>query len=126
MNLPAAEGAAVDGRRRLDMMHCGDVKRTLLTLAIPGVLSMLVTAAYNVVDTFFVGLLHDTAAIGATAIVFPLFLLIGAVGLTLGIGAASVVSRRLGQRRQQEASIIASTAFFTCAGIGRESYNEAA
>lgn len=101
------------------MLESGDLKRTLLTLAIPGVVSMLVNAVYNVVDTLFIGMLHDTAALGATAIIFPIFLLTGAIGLAFGMGAASVVSRRLGEKKREEASRVATTAILTtfCVGV---------
>jgi len=99
-------------------MRSGNIGTALRRLAVPAVIGMLVNAVYNVVDTAFIGLLHDTPSIGASAILFPVFMLIGAIGLTFGMGAASVVSRRLGEQNTQAARETASTAFYTTLFIG--------
>ncbi len=104
--------------RRLEMLAHGRLGKTLFTLSAPAIIGMLVIAVYNVVDTFFVSLLRDTAAIAATGIVFPLFQLIGAVGLTFGVGAASVISRRLGAGANREANEAAATAFYSSVVVG--------
>jgi putative MATE family efflux protein len=79
---------------------------------------MLVGALYNVIDTMFIGLLDDTPSIGAATIVFPLFMLISAIGLAFGMGAASPISRYLGSGEQKRASETASTAFFATLATG--------
>lgn len=104
--------------RRLDILAHGRLGKTLFTLSAPAIVGMLVIAVYNVVDTFFVSLLRDTTAVAATGIVFPLFQLIGAVGLTFGVGAASVISRRLGAGAHQEANDAAATALYSSVAVG--------
>ncbi len=104
--------------RLLRMLRHGPVGTTLLKLSAPSIAGMLVLAIYNVADTFFVSLLRDTTAIAATGIVFPIFQLTGAVGLTFGMGAASVISIRLGEGKYEEADQAASTAFFTAVVAG--------
>ena len=89
------------------------VNKAATSLAVPSIIGMLIGAVYNVVDTFFVGMLNDTSALGATAILFPVFLLITAIGLTFGMGSASVISRKLGEQNKTDAAATASTAFFT-------------
>ena len=81
-------------------------------LAIPTVISMLVTSIYNMADTFFVSQL-GTSASGAVGIVFSLMAIIQAVGFTLGMGAGSLVSRSLGAGKSEDAHSIASVAFFS-------------
>lgn len=81
-------------------------------LAIPTVISMLVTSIYNMADTFFVSQL-GTSASGAVGIVFSLMAIIQAVGFTLGMGAGSLVSRSLGAGKSEDANSIASVAFFS-------------
>lgn len=81
-------------------------------LAIPTVISMLVTSIYNMADTFFVSQL-GTSASGAVGIVFSLMAIIQAVGFTLGMGAGSLVSRSLGAGKTEDAHSIASVAFFS-------------
>ena len=93
------------------------VWKLVTTLAIPTVISMLVTAIYNMADTFFVSQI-STQASAAVGIVFPIMSIIQACGFTLGMGSGSLVSIRLGQKRNDEASEISSTAFFTALGIG--------
>lgn len=100
------------------MLASGPIGRTLFTLAAPAIIGMVVMAVYNVVDTIFVSMLRDTTAIAATGIVFPVFQLVGAVGLTFGMGAASVISRRLGEQRQDEAHAVAATALYSAAVVG--------
>ena len=91
--------------------------RSITKLAIPTIISMLVTSLYNMADTFFVSQL-GTEASAAVGIVFPIMSIIQACGFTLGMGSGSLVSIRLGQKRNQEASVISSTAFFAALGVG--------
>ena len=93
------------------------VSKLITKLAIPTIISMLVTSLYNMADTFFVSQL-GTEASAAVGIVFPIMSIIQACGFTLGMGAGSLVSIRLGQKRNEEANVIASTALFSALGIG--------
>ena len=93
------------------------VSKLIVGLAIPTVIAMLVTSIYNMADTFFVSHIN-TQASAAVGIVFPVMSIIQACGFTLGMGGGSLVSVRLGQKRNDEANYIASTAFFTALGIG--------
>ena len=93
------------------------VWKLISRLAVPTIISMLVTSLYNMADTFFVSQL-GTEASAAVGIVFPIMSIIQACGFTLGMGSGSLVSIRLGQKRNQEASVISSTAFFAALTIG--------
>ncbi|MFW6262357.1 MAG: MATE family efflux transporter, partial [Spirochaetota bacterium] len=104
--------------RRITMLAEGRIGPTLFKLSAPAIVGMVVMAVYNVVDTVFVSLLRDTTAIAATGIVFPLFQLIGAVGLTFGMGAASVISRKLGANDFDAANQAGATAFYSSVGVG--------
>jgi putative MATE family efflux protein len=103
---------------RIELLRSGSLGRSLWTLAFPAVIAMLVNAIYNVVDTAFIGLLHNTASIGASAVLFPIFMLVAAIGLTFGMGAASVISRKLGEKKVNDARKTASTAFYTSLIVG--------
>ncbi|WP_028975481.1 MATE family efflux transporter [Spirochaeta cellobiosiphila] len=107
-----------NNNKRMEMMASGAIGSALFKLSTPAIIGMLVMAIYNVVDTFFVSLMRDTAAVAATGIVFPIFQLIGSIGLTLGIGAASVISRRLGEQEHKKAEQTAATAVYTAIGVG--------
>ncbi|KYN76048.1 MATE family efflux transporter [Clostridium sporogenes] len=102
---------------RILMMEKGDITKTLFKLGIPMVVSMLVTALYNVVDTYFVSNL-GTQQSGAVSVSFPLSFYFSGVGLTFGVGAASYISRLLGAKKSKEANQVASIAFYTAGIIG--------
>lgn len=70
----------------------------------PGVIGMLVNATYNLVDTIFVGGLGPDA-IASVTVVFPIQMIMIAIGAGTGIGAASLISRRLGEGKVDEANI---------------------
>ena len=84
------------------------IKPLVTGLAVPTIISMLVTSVYNTADTFFVSKL-GTSASGAIGIVFSLMAVIQAVGFTLGMGSGSAISRLLGQRKNDEADCYASS-----------------
>lgn len=107
----------LSAEEQYDKMVNTPVSKLIATLAIPTVISMLVTAIYNIADTFFVSHISMEAS-AAVGIVFPIMSIIQACGFTLGMGAGSLVSIRLGQKRNEEANVIASTALFSALGIG--------
>lgn len=79
------------------------------SLAFPAITGMLVNAVYNIVDTFFVGKLNDSYALGAVSIAFPTIMIITAIALTLGIGLGALLSRTLGEKNFSKANSIFST-----------------
>lgn len=93
------------------------ISRLITKLAVPTTISMLVTSIYNLADTFFVSQL-STSASSAVGIVFSLQTIVQAVGFTLGMGAGSLLARRLGEKNKKAADTYASTAFFTALAIG--------
>ena len=102
---------------KFTLMTTAPVPRLIGSLAIPTIISMLVTAVYNMADTFFVAQLGTSAA-GAVGIVFSLMAVIQAIGFMLGMGAGNLVSRYLGAKEQRQADCAASTAFFTALAFG--------
>ena len=93
------------------------VSTLILTLAVPTIISMMVTTIYNTADTFFVSKI-SVAASGATGIVFSLMAILQAFGFMLGHGAGSNISRLLGARKVANASVFLSTSFFLAIGTG--------
>ena len=87
------------------------VQKLIVKLAVPSIISMLVTTVYNLVDTAFVGTLGNSAS-GAIGIVFGFMSILQAIGFLFGQGSGSVISRLLGQRKTSEATEYASTGFF--------------
>lgn len=93
------------------------IPKLVTRLAIPSILSMLITAIYNMADTYFVSQLGTSAA-GAVGVVFSLMAVFQAVGYTLGTGAGNILARQMGAKDPDAANCSASTAFFTAFGIG--------
>ena len=88
------------------------VQKLIPKLAVPTIISMLVTSIYNMADTFFVSQI-GTSASGAVGIMFSAMAMIQAIGFTLGMGSGNYISRSLGNRKEDIASQSAATAFFT-------------
>ncbi len=93
------------------------VNRLIPKLAVPTIISMLVTSIYNMADTFFVSQI-STSASGAVGVMFSAMAMIQAIGFTLGMGSGNNISRALGDRNEERASLFAATAFYTAAIIG--------
>lgn len=93
------------------------IHRVILTMAVPTIISMLITSLYNIADTFFVGQL-DTQAIAAVGVVFSVMFFIQAISFFFGNGSGNYISRELGARRYENASRMASTGFFYALSCG--------
>ena len=102
---------------QFDKMTKTPIPKLVMGLAVPTILSMLITSIYNLADTFFVGQI-STSASGAVGVVSSLMAVIQAIGFMLGHGAGSIISRKLGSGDAPAASRFASTSFFTAVGAG--------
>lgn len=85
------------------------IPKLILTLAVPTMIGMLITSAYNMADAYFVSKL-GTSASGAIGIVFSLMAIIQALGFTVGMGSGSTISRLLGKKENDKAQEMASSA----------------
>ncbi len=94
------------------------VEKLICKLAVPCIISMLVTSFYNMADTFFVGMLKSDAATGAVGVVFSMMAIIQAVGFFFGQGSGTFISRALGQKKYDEASEMAATGFLSALCTG--------
>lgn len=93
------------------------VQKLVAALAVPTVISMLVTNIYNLVDTAFVGTLGNSAS-GAVGVVFGYMSILQAVGFMCGQGAGSIMSRSLGTKDVDRATRYTSTGFFMSMLLG--------
>ena len=87
------------------------VNKLLLTMAIPIMISMLVQAFYNVVDSYFVAQLNKDA-LNAVSLAFPVQNLMIAVAVGTGVGINALLSRSLGQKKQEKANLTAVNGIF--------------
>lgn len=85
--------------------------RLIITMSFPIMLSMLVQALYNIVDSAFVARISEDA-LTAVSLVFPVQLLMIAVATGTGVGVNALLSRRLGQKKQEEANAVAVNGVF--------------
>ena len=88
------------------------VGRVISKLAVPTIISMLVTSIYNMADTFFVSQL-GTSASGAVGIIFSAMSIIQALSFMIGIGSGNYIARLIGAGNRELAEKLASIAFFT-------------
>ena len=103
--------SATEQQEKYRQMTQEPVGRLICQMAVPCIVSMMITAFYNMADTFFVGLLNSNSATGAVGVAFSLMAIIQSVGFFFGHGSGNYVSRALGRQDQQSASEMASTGF---------------
>ncbi|MBE6605130.1 MAG: MATE family efflux transporter [Ruminococcaceae bacterium] len=90
-------------------MTTAPVEGLICRLAVPSIISMLITTFYNMADTFFVGQLNNTSATGAVGVVFSLMAIIQAMGFFFGHGSGNFISRKLGNNETEDAARMATT-----------------
>ena len=84
------------------------VKKAVLLLAVPTVLSQLITVLYNMADTFFIGQLGDSNQMAAATLSMPVFIFLTGIANLFGIGASSLIARSLGVGDKEKAKKSAS------------------
>lgn len=89
----------------------------ILRLAVPAIVSNLVTVTYNMADTWFIGRL-GTSQSGAVGVAFSVMTIMQAIGFFFGQGGGNSLSRELGKRNEERASRLLSVAFFGSVGFG--------
>ena len=94
--------------KRSEKMATWPIPKLLFSMGIPAVFSMLIQALYNIVDTVFISQ-YSQDAMFAIGLAFPLQMTGLSLALGLGVGTGTLVSRRLGEKRKEEASKVAST-----------------
>ena len=79
------------------------ISKLLIQQAAPASIGFLIMSLYNIVDTIYVGQIIGPMAIAATTVVMPISFLISSVGMAIGVGGASVISRALGSKNKPKA-----------------------
>ncbi|MFA6865981.1 MAG: MATE family efflux transporter [Clostridia bacterium] len=95
---------------KMQILSIVPTKRALWKLALPAIIGMMVNALYNIIDTIFIGQGIGSLAIGGLSIVFPLQMVLNSIAIMIGVGAASIISRSLGQGNNEKASNVAANA----------------
>ncbi len=97
------------------------VNKLMIQMGIPMILSMALQAVYNIVDSAFVGNMRvgSEAALNALTLVFPVQMLMVAVGIGTGVGTNALLARTLGQGNSKKAAKVAGNSLFLGVIIGR-------
>ena len=97
-----------------DKMASMKISKLMITMGIPMILSMMLQAVYNIVDSAFVGRIKGTgeASLNALTLAFPVQMLIVAVGIGTGVGLGALLSKSLGQNNIDKADRVAGTGIF--------------
>lgn len=85
----------------------------MLTLAVPTVISQLITVVYNMADTFFIGQLGDPLQVAAATLAMPCFMFLTAFANLFGLGGSSLISRCLGLGNRAKAGHTAAFCIWT-------------
>lgn len=96
----------------MELLGSAPISKALLAMGIPTMIGMMVNALYNLVDAYFVGGL-GTSQMGAISVVYPLGQVVVGLGLLFGNGAASYISRLLGNEEKVKANKVVSTALYS-------------
>ncbi len=108
---------STESQKQHRLMTETPIPRLVSSLAIPTTIGMLITVIYNTADTYFVSQINKSAS-AAVGAVYAIMSIIQALGYGLGMGAGSLISRRLGARKDEEASMYASSACFAAVAAG--------
>ena len=89
------------------------VSKAVLTLAVPTVISQLITVVYNMADTFFIGQLGDPLHVAAATLAMPIFMFLTAFANLFGLGGSSLISRCFGSGDRAKAAHTAAFCIWT-------------
>lgn len=90
-------------RKETEIFENYSIPKAVAALAVPTVITQIITIIYNFADTWYVGLTNNSAAIAALSVCMPIYVLMAAIANLFGIGASSVISRSLGARNLEKA-----------------------
>ncbi|MDY3195682.1 MAG: MATE family efflux transporter [Paracholeplasma sp.] len=85
-------------KNRSEIFEKMSIKKAVFTLALPTILSQLVSMIYNLTDTYFIGQVNDPYQVAAVNVAFPIFFVLIVFANLFGIGGGSLVSRLLGKK----------------------------
>ncbi|MBP5618358.1 MAG: MATE family efflux transporter, partial [Clostridia bacterium] len=106
-----------DSAKQYQLMRTTPIPRLILGMSWPSVISMIITLIYNTADTYFVSHI-DASASAAVGAVYAIMAILQALGFGLAMGSSSIISRKLGQKKDDEAQVYFASAFFASVGAG--------
>ncbi len=108
------EGFDVNQKQTGNKMAVMDVKKLIFNMGLPVILSMMMQAAYNIVDSIFVSNMHGNGegALNALTLAFPVQMLMVAIGIGTGVGTNALLSKSLGQGDKEKVNKVSGNALF--------------
>ena len=103
---------------RIKLLSEAPVTKAILVMSLPVVMGMMVQVFYNLVDTYFIGRLNDPYQLAAANIAAPVFMMMMALAGIIGTGAASYISRCLGEKNQEQADKTLAISIAICMVLG--------
>lgn len=100
-----------------ELFESKPVPSALAKMAIPTVVSQLITLIYNIADTWFIGQTNNPYMVAASSLVLTIFLMTTAISNLFGVGGGSLVVRLLGRKDEAEAKKVASLSLVMAAGV---------
>ena len=99
-------------QKERELFEKAPVVKALATLAVPTIISQLITMIYNLADTFFIGTTNDDSKIAAASVSFVLVFAMACLSNLFGVGGGSLISRLLGEKRDSDAARVSSFSFY--------------
>ena len=100
------------------LFRTGSVWKSIISMAVPSIIIILVMVLYNMADMFFVGCLGDTAQVAAVSVVGPVFSILSAVATMLGAGSSAIIARCFGAGEIEQGKTCSSLCFWSSFFLG--------
>lgn len=105
-------------KKSMEIFSKAPVSQAVFQNALPAMAAMLMVLVYNLADTFFIGQTHDALQVAAVSLATPVFLIFMSVGTVFGIGGTSVISRSLGEGKEDYAKKVCAFCMWSCILVG--------
>lgn len=102
----------MDKDKERDLFETAPVHKAVAALAIPSIISQIVSIIYNLADTFFIGQLGNPYMVTAVTLVYPWFNILTALGNLFGIGGSSLISKMLGSENHKNVKYVSAFSFY--------------
>ena len=103
--------------RTKEIFETKPIPAALAKMAIPTIVSQLITLIYNIADTWFIGQTNNPYMVAASSLVLTIFLMTAALANLFGVGGGNLVVRLLGGKDEEEAKKAASLSLVMAAGV---------
>jgi len=108
----------MSNNKNTDLFKNASVSKVVIKNIVPSIVSMIMVLIYNLADTFFIGQTNNAYMVAAVSLATPVFLLFMAIGMLFGIGGTSLISRKLGEGKEELAKKISSFCFWSGITLG--------